>query len=427
MRKIFNIIIAVYSATTLCAQSSVERVLILNEGYFDYFSGEILIPVSLAAYYPGTGNYLTIDEIENARFASDIQIYGDRYYVAADKFLNVYDLYTDEIIHSSDIVGIRKIAVDENYIVVTRGEYLTSLSSYIQVYDKNTFDLVFEIDTTQLNYTTEGVMIHDGIAYVAVNNGFDFSNIVGMLAKVDLDTQTLTETIDFGSNGKNPDNLMFDGEHIFTLNNKDYTGSSVSSYKLSTGEVTTSDLINISAGCGTSIYIDGNIYYQELFGTLMSKYEPLSASLLEEVDYGTSFYGLAFDSLNQLLYAAETDFFSYGKIHVYEINGDEIEVFDAGVSPGNLAIDVRTISSIEPTPEVQVNVYPNPASEMLYIQTTEIIRQVTCKTMDGKTVFTSDNIHALQYNFDLASLPAAEYIVSVTLDNTVVTQYVIVQ
>ncbi|MBC8047839.1 MAG: hypothetical protein H7Y00_13660, partial [Fimbriimonadaceae bacterium] len=69
MRNFFYTFIATIFATSLFAQTYVERVFILNEGYYDYFSGDILTPVSLGAYDPETEIYTVLDEIENARFA----------------------------------------------------------------------------------------------------------------------------------------------------------------------------------------------------------------------------------------------------------------------------------------------------------------------------------------------------------------------
>ncbi|MFZ1591093.1 MAG: hypothetical protein WAT27_03365, partial [Chitinophagales bacterium] len=246
MRKIFFTFCAVAVTASVFAQAYVERVLILNEGYFDYVTNEIITPVSVGAYNPTTDTYAVIDEIENARFASDIKADGAFYYVAADKYLNKYATTTDELIASIEIEGIRKVAVNNDYIVVTRGEYLVTLPSYIQIYDKNTMTLIHEFDNATLPYTTEGVVINDNKAYVAVNNGFVFGSEVGKIAVIDLPTLTIENTIELGADGINPDNLMIDGDVIYTLNNKDFTGSSVSTYKIASADLTTTNLINIS-------------------------------------------------------------------------------------------------------------------------------------------------------------------------------------
>ncbi|MFN3940521.1 MAG: YncE family protein, partial [Chitinophagales bacterium] len=342
MKKIYHLMLAIVITVASTAQSHVERVLILNEGYFDYFSNEIVIPVSLGAYQPETGVYTEVHTIDGVRFASDLLIYENNYYIAADNYLLVYDLYTDTLVMQKEIQGIRKIAVNANRIVVTRGEYLTAFDTYVEVLDKNTLDLIFSIPDAELPYTTEGVVIRDGKAYVAVNNGFVFGGEVGYLAIIDLELQQLEAMIDLGADGINPDNLMSDGETLFTLNNKDYTGSSVSSYKITSGDVSTTNLLNVTSGCGTSSYFNGEIYYQDFLSTSISRFNPVAETITGEMELGNSFYGLAFDPLSNIMYASVTDYFSYGKVNVYDLDGSLLNTFDVGVSPGNIAFDVRT-------------------------------------------------------------------------------------
>ena len=56
---------------SLSAQNYVHQVLILNEGYFDYQTNQIMEPVTIGSYNPNTQTYTTIDTINGARFASD--------------------------------------------------------------------------------------------------------------------------------------------------------------------------------------------------------------------------------------------------------------------------------------------------------------------------------------------------------------------
>lgn len=416
MKKITYTLILSIITVSLFAQSYVERVLILNEGYFDYFSGEILTPVSVGAYDPETNTYIMIDEIENARFASDIVLDESSYYIAADKYLLQYDLFTDELVNTMEIPGIRKIAVDDNYIVVTRGEYLVSFDSYIQVYNKLTLELEFEITAAELNYTTEGVEIKDGIAYVAVNNGFNFGFEVGMIAEIDLASGTLVNMIDLGADGINPDNLMLDGDNIYTLNNKDFTGSSVSAYKIVSGDVTTTNLTNISSGCGTSTFVNGNIYYQEMFGTTLSKFDPVAAELISEEEYGISFYGLAIDEINDLTYTSETDYFSYGKVNIFNAEGLLVNSFDVSVSPGNFVFDVRTSTAINDVEEINISLYPNPSADEVMITAEIPIKSIIITDMIGKKLMELNDVNSANFTAEIKDLTVGSYLISITTD-----------
>ena len=86
-----------------------NQALVLNEGRFDYQTGEIAIPVTIGTYDPITTNYSIVDTIEGARFASDMLIDGDYFYVAADTQLLKYDLNTYELIATQAVSGVRNI------------------------------------------------------------------------------------------------------------------------------------------------------------------------------------------------------------------------------------------------------------------------------------------------------------------------------
>jgi hypothetical protein len=408
------LILGLIISHNIFAQSFVSRVLVLNEGYFDYITNDIIVPVTVGAYDPATGVYTTIQTVEGARFASDILIDGDYYYVAADHYLLQYDLNTNALVHMADVPGIRQIAVDDDQIVVTRGEYLVTLPSYLQVYDKATLSLDYEIAADVLPHTTEGVIIKDGKAYVAVNNGFVFGAEVGYIAVLDLTAESITATIDLGADGINPDNLMIDGDDLYTLNNKDFTGSSVSSYKIGTGDITTTNLANISSGCGTSAISSGTIYYQELFGTTLSKFDPLTTEITGEDEYGISFYGLAFDPIDDIMYTSETDYFSYGRVHLFATDGTPIATFDASVSPGNFAFDVRLGSAIDEVNANEIVLEPNPATFGMHATADFIIESVRITDMRGVVCYTSNGLSGSDVDLDVSALPAGQYTLQLT-------------
>lgn len=416
MKKFMYLILGVIISQNIMAQSFVSRVLILNEGYFDYITNDIIVPVTVGAYDPATGVYTTIQTVEGARFASDIVVDGDYYYVAADHYLLQYDLNTNALVHMADVPGIRKIGIDDAHVVVTRGEYMVTLPSYVQVYDKSTLTLSYEITADVLPHTTEGVVINEDKAYIAVNNGFVFGAEVGYIAVLDLNTSNITSTIDLGPDGLNPDNLMFEGDALYTLNNKDFTGSSVSSYKIATGDITTTNLANISSGCGTSAISSGSIYYQELFGTTISKFDPATTEITGESEYGISFYGLAFDPIDGIMYTSETDYFSYGRVYAFDADGTLLTSFDAGVSPGNFAFDVRMGSAVENMTTLHANIQPNPASTALQVTADFTVASVRIADMRGVVCYAASGYAADEIAVDVTSLAAGQYMITLTGD-----------
>ena len=58
--------------------------------------------------------------------------------------------------------------------------------------------------------------------------------------------------------------------------------------------------------------------------------------------FSQNFYGLATDEVNNYLYATSTDWVSYGMVYVYDSNNMMINSFSCGISPGTIALDIRS-------------------------------------------------------------------------------------
>ncbi len=65
------------------------------------------------------------------------------------------------------------------------------------------------------------------------------------------------------------------------------------------------------------------------------------------VGINQNFYELAYDEVNNYLYASKTDYSTYGKVQVYDSDNNLVSEFDCGISPGTIVFDVRNTSSIE--------------------------------------------------------------------------------
>ena len=123
MKKILFTISIAFS-TFLNAQNYVHQTLILNEGYFDYATEQILQPVTIGSYNPTTNEYQTVATLNDMRFASDLIINGNYYYVAADTKIFKMDLNTHQEVSSVSCPGVRNLEIYQNKLIATRGEYL---------------------------------------------------------------------------------------------------------------------------------------------------------------------------------------------------------------------------------------------------------------------------------------------------------------
>lgn len=346
MKKVVFVLCLIYQG--VMAQNVVNQVLLLNEGRYDYTTGEIETPVTIGSYDPFTSIYSLVDTIEGARFASDMLIDGDYFYVAADTQLLKYDLNTYELLASQSVTGVRNILIVNDNLFVSRGEYGVSFDSYFQIYSKSDLTFISELDTTEgPKWTTQNMVHTDNKLYVAINNGFEWGNEKSLIGVLDLSTLSYLEEIDLGSDATNPDNMMITDDYIFTVNNKNWSGASFSKVDLSTHSSTTINVSDVSTGCGTSCLRGDKINFQISMDSVLLEWDP--ATLLSSgnpLGINQNFYELAYDEVNNYLYASETDYSTYGKVHIYDADNNLVSEFDCGVSPGTIVFDVRNTTSI---------------------------------------------------------------------------------
>ena len=388
------------------AQNYVHQALILNEGYFDYQTNQIIDPVTIGSYNPANQTYQIVDTLEGMRFGSDVIIDGNFYYVAADSKIFKMDLNTHQEVSSVSCPGVRNLGIYQNKLVATRGEYLTSYSSYLHIYDASTLSLIQAIDTVQgPKWATQNIVIDGSAAYIAVNNGYEWGNEKGLIGKLDLSNLSYGNEVDLGPDGKNPDNLVKLGGFLYTVNNKDFSGSSISKVALDGTSNSTVNLAAASTGCGTSALRDNKLVYQLSMETILNEFDVnVMNSSGPVAGHTLNYYELAQEPVTGQLYTSETDYFSFGKVHIFDANNNELSNFNAGISPGTIVFDVRSsagIAAIENT----LSVYPNPALDLLNV-TIDGVKRVYDLT--GKLLIESSST-----SLDISALNQGIYVLNV--------------
>ena len=352
--KSLSFFLSVIIIQVCAAQNYVHQVLVLNEGYFDYTLNQSIEPVTIGSYNPISQQYIVIDTIYGARFASDLVIDNYHFYVAADNMLHKYDKNTYDLLASTQIDGIRNLAIWNDKIIVTRGDYDNTtflpifFNAYLQVFNKSDLSLHLELDTViGPKWATQNLIVDGDNAYVVINNAYEWGNEKGIIGIVDLNTFSYLNEIDLGINGKNPDNMVLEDDYIYTINNKDWSSLSISQVSLLTYSSITTNLASTSTGCGTSCLRDGKINYQISGDTLLYEWDIITLpSTGISLGLNQNFYDLSYDEINNLLYASSTDYSTYGDINIYNQNNYLIHSFQCGISPGTIAFDIRNATGI---------------------------------------------------------------------------------
>ena len=343
---------------SLSQNEYVNKVLILNEGYLDFYSDEIIEPVTIGVYSISSSDpsYSDVIEIEGAKFASDLIIDGDYFYVAADNRVLKYHLDSYELISSQEINGARKLAIDNGYLFVSKGDYdnvtfgPVIFDSYLDVFDLD-LNYQFGFDSQEgPQWSTESMIINDNTLYVLINNAYEWGNYQGLIGQVDLSTMTYESEIDLGDDGKNPINLMFKDDKLYTLNNKNWDGSSVSVIDINNADIQTLNLSDVSAGCGVSILRQNRLNYQKSGESEMNivDLETLSQGGVES-NLNLNYYTVAEDPITGNLFAATADFVTNSQVYIYDSNNNEITNFNSGVTTTKIVFDTRleSVSSSE--------------------------------------------------------------------------------
>ena len=403
------ITLSLFASSWSFAQNQLHQVLVVNEGYYDYQTNVILEPVTIGSYNPVSQQYQIVDTLENMRFASDLVIDGNFYYVAADSKIFKMDLNTHQEISSVACPGVRNLAIYQNKLIATRGEYLTTYDSYLHVYNTSDLQLIQAFDTvTGPKWATQNIVIDGTTAYLVVNNAYEWGNEKGIIGQLNLTNLSYGNEVDLGPEGKNPDNLVKYGSALYTVNNKDWTGTSISKFELANNATSTVNIANAVAGCGTSALRDDKITYQISMETSLNNFDINGMNNIGPVNgINLNFYELAQEPLSGQLYASSTDFFSTGTVYIYDASNTEIHQFAAGVSPGTIVFDIRSSAGInEETANFSVS--PNPTSDLLTIHGKSTNELVSIVNVNGTTVLSSTDS-----TFNISQLPAGIYYVNI--------------
>lgn len=408
------------SALAGSAQMHVHQVLVLNEGYYNMVAGEQAVPVSLGTYDPVSGLYTTVATIDHARFGNQVAVNSGSIYVGADSFLLKYDADSYALLDQEVVTGIRGFAFWNDAIIITRGE-LGGLPHYVEVRDKNTFDLLYTVSTIDLPYSCEDVEVVGDIAYIAVGNAFEWGSTVGMLGKLNLTTGQWDGSVDLGPDGQNPENVMVSGDAIYTLNNRDFSASSISKVS-GVGAGGASAMlafttgITVGGGCAASeLMTNGRIYYMEYAQAQMARFDVTTDAVADTLNGSIAPYGMVDNSIDQVIYATTTDYVSGGDLHVLAYDGTVLGTTAIGVSAGSLALDVRSTTGIASTVAPDLMIYPNPATAEVFVRLpgAGAATRITLTDATGRVVLNEVRAMSATQRFDVSGLASGLYMLQV--------------
>ena len=414
MTLFFAAVSAFFAATA--QNNTLHQVIVMNEGVYNYTTMQQDVPVTIGAYNPNSKTYHIFDTIEGSRFSTEVLVENGVIYAAADNKINMYDANNYQLLHTASVPGVRAMAIWNNHLLVSRGEYLVNYNSYFQVYDKNNLSFVYELPVgAGPDYASDKIVVKGDSAYVAVNNGFDWGNYKGLIGVVNLNGQTYTREITLTDSATNPENLMLAGNQLLTVNNNDFSKSSVSVINPMLG-ANSSKLVVNNAGCATSALsvINGNPYvlYQAFGDNQLGKFDVTNNQVASPVMINKGIYGIAVNPINNEIYTGVTDFVSFGKVYIHYANGFPRDSFNVSVNPSGIAFDLRQASGLSAVElNNQLTVVNNLVTDQLvYSLNSTKNENLSIVSADGKVVKTCvSNANATTNTVNVSDLSAGVY------------------
>ena len=346
-----------------------DKLILINGGKF----GDPTDNVNVQILDPTDNSTQPIDTIQTGS-AQDLLLDGTVLYVAAQDSIVAYDLQS----------GTRMAAIafgaPSTIHMELAGEYLLvgnwyepfgqigSFLNHFRVFDRNT--LAFVDSIPEIRHPAQDFVVLGEEVYVTQNlTSSAFADSAGWLAKVDLNTLTVVDSISVNANQEDLGRLILLDSVIYGLNG---ISNTVTSYDLRSGIASTdtanADIQPNTYGSRLSVDERGLVY--TIVDGKIASYDLASRSVLNPAIVDTVITAFAHDTINERFYVTQTDFFSYTQGRIYDESGARVGSFKTGSAPEVIEVLYKTASASlsDLNLRTSVNIFPNPTQGIVSIE-----------------------------------------------------------
>lgn len=301
-------------------------------------------------------SYQELLSFQDVGYATDLEIVGDVAIVVLENRVLKVDLVSGQILADVELLGAQEATLLEGgAVVVTRGGLDDAwqplgLSSYLVLLDGSDLSLDAELTPEEgPTLPSQEVRLVDGKVYIAVNNGWAWGEEAGHLGCWD-PVEEIYEEWDLGEGAENPVALHVLDGNLFTVNNGDWSSTSVSRVNLTNvSNIETVVLEGVSVGCNASAFVENKLAVQisgetglRLLdgesmeweeGGVLNADAPAAYSLISHPEFGWTCAGV-------------TDYVTFGEVQFRTSEGEWIATVPVGVSPGSLAWRSLDVSDV---------------------------------------------------------------------------------
>ncbi len=310
-------------ATAQTTAPYLKEVLILNGGQY----GNPQDDVTLLGYNPFNGDTRVSDTI-HTQSIQDLLIEGDFAFIAAQDSLVKISLSDFSRVAAVSFPGASTYTLATYYNQLLVGNWYGQADSNLYVFDKT--DLTLDYVVPQIEQGVKGITIIGDTAYLAQNlTDASYGDSAGYLSLVYLPTGTFVK------------NVPGDGvSDIAKLQN--YAGGIIgigsatdmaSFYDPTDGSLNINSIgVDVAAGYGSIL----QLVKDTMFGVYNDKIGSINVTngtIINANIVDTLITAFAYDTLNQLFYVTQTDYFSYSRGLVYNNAGAVVDTFMVGAAP----------------------------------------------------------------------------------------------
>ena len=370
--------------------------------------------VTFASYTPGPNPFYAVFDSVAASSVQDVYApispAGTKFFIAADSFLIKYDQSSLQREAIADVPGIRKIAVWDTIVLVTRG--FGASGDWVQGFGMSNLDPLFSISGISGN--CEGIAVEGSRAYVAVPG--PFGTTVGKLAIIDIPTQALVKEVDYDTLGNGIARVYASasGDAIYSLSPNGFgsTLSTVNKYMISQDSVIH---IPIVGGASSSSSQHGHSpegFYANFAGTLgyfsFDQDSVVRPSIVAATGAGIT--GITNPSSQvEDLFFTQTDYFSYGRLFHYT-DGIFVDSVDVGISPEAIALLENVVISRAERSYPSLTLWPSISSTVVNFTLPSVTGKVRILNSNGQ-VLLQQEIRGNQGRIDVSMWTPGIYIV----------------
>ena len=376
---ILKLVLIFFISTNINAQNwYLNQVLIGSGGVF----GDLDNHVTISSYDTDSDSTSTFGSILTQSI-QDIIIVDNYAFIAAQDSIAKYDIDSYERLSITGAIGVNKLHVANDKLVASF-QY-PEIDNFIKIYDADNLDLISSI--SEVSGESAGLTSIDNFIYAAVNGGW--AGTVGKIAIIDIQDLSFIQEVNLDSLGKGIKDLFVHDNQVVSVNASPWGGT--------TGHISvidqygsTSNSYMIPATIGSLVGIKNNMIYTVMnngIGSIdMETMTIVDESVIDQPPLTISCAKL--DTLNNQFYVSTTDYSSMGEGTIFDLNGFQIGSYTAGISPDAMALDYRDNSNINEAELYLTNIYPNPASSKINVQT---------QIDDVKSVIVVDNLGRIIY------------------------------